>query len=45
MAKSVVVVATSDTHPLVRMRAAYTATAIAEYSVIKGKTSYSWSIL
>ncbi|MDD5169248.1 MAG: flagellar protein export ATPase FliI [Syntrophales bacterium] len=31
MARSVVVVATSDTHPLIRMRAAYTATAIAEY--------------
>lgn len=31
MSRSVVIVATSDTHPLVRMRAAYTATAIAEY--------------
>lgn len=37
MAKSVVVVATSDTHPLVRMRAAYTATAIAEYFRDQGK--------
>ena len=31
LARSVVVVATSDMHPLVRMRAAYVATAIAEY--------------
>ena len=31
LAKSVVVVATSDTHPLIRMRAAYVATAISEY--------------
>jgi len=37
MARSVVVVATSDTHPLIRMRAAYTATAIAEYFRDKGK--------
>lgn len=31
LARSVVVVATSDIHPLVRMRAAYVATAISEY--------------
>ncbi len=31
LAKSVVVVATSDMHPLIRMRAAYVATTIAEY--------------
>ena len=31
LAKSVVVVATSDSHPLLRMRAAYVATSIAEY--------------
>jgi len=31
LARSVLVVATSDMHPLVRMRAAYVATAIAEY--------------
>lgn len=31
MARSVVVVATSDMHPLIRMRAAYVATAISEY--------------
>jgi len=31
LARSVVVVATSDTHPLIRMRAAYVATTIAEY--------------
>jgi flagellum-specific ATP synthase len=37
MARSVVVVATSDTHPLVRMRAAYAATAIAEYFRDKGQ--------
>ena len=37
MARSVVVVATSDTHPLIRMRAAYTATAIAEYFRDQGK--------
>jgi flagellum-specific ATP synthase len=37
IARSVVVVATSDTHPLVRMRAAYAATAIAEYFRDKGQ--------
>jgi flagellum-specific ATP synthase len=37
MARSIVVVATSDTHPLVRMRAAYAATAIAEYFRDKGQ--------
>ena len=31
LARSVVVVATSDIHPLIRMRAAYVATAISEY--------------
>ena len=31
LARSVVVVATSDRHPLIRMRAAYVATAISEY--------------
>ncbi|MBW2644635.1 MAG: flagellar protein export ATPase FliI [Deltaproteobacteria bacterium] len=31
LARSVIVVATSDMHPLVRMRAAYVATAISEY--------------
>ena len=31
LARSVVVVATSDSHPLLRMRAAYVATAISEY--------------
>lgn len=31
LARSVVVVATSDMHPLIRMRAAYVATAISEY--------------
>jgi flagellum-specific ATP synthase len=31
LTRSVVVVATSDTHPLIRMRAAYVATAISEY--------------
>lgn len=31
LARSVVVVATSDRHPLIRMRAAYVATSIAEY--------------
>jgi flagellum-specific ATP synthase len=37
LARSVVVVATSDTHPLIRMRAAYMATAIAEYFRDMGK--------
>lgn len=37
MAKSVMVVATSDKSPLIRMRAAYTATAIAEYFRDQGK--------
>ncbi len=37
MARSVVVVATSDASPLVRMRAAYSATAVAEYYRDQGK--------
>jgi len=37
LARSVVVVATSDMHPLVRMRAAYVATAISEYFRDHGK--------
>ncbi|HOD35797.1 MAG TPA: flagellar protein export ATPase FliI [Syntrophales bacterium] len=37
LARSVVVVATSDRHPLIRMRAAYMATAIAEYFRDRGK--------
>ena len=37
MARSVVVVATSDASPLVRMRAAYAATAVAEYYRDQGK--------
>ena len=37
MKKSVIVTATSDNTPLVRLRAAYTATAIAEYFRSKGK--------
>ena len=36
MARSVLVIATSDQSPLVRMRAAYAATAVAEYSRDKG---------
>lgn len=31
LARSVIVVATSDSHPLIRMRAAYTATSMSEY--------------
>ncbi|MDI6687257.1 MAG: flagellar protein export ATPase FliI [Desulfobacterales bacterium] len=37
LARSVVVVATSDMHPLIRMRAAYVATAISEYFRDQGK--------
>ncbi|HEU17908.1 MAG TPA: flagellar protein export ATPase FliI [Deltaproteobacteria bacterium] len=37
LARSVVVVATSDSHPLIRMRAAYVATSISEYFRDKGK--------
>jgi flagellum-specific ATP synthase len=37
LARSVVVVATSDTHPLIRMRAAYMATSISEYFRDLGK--------
>lgn len=37
MAKSVVVVATSDQSPLLRMRAAFVATAVAEYFCSQGK--------
>lgn len=37
LAKSIVVTATSDMHPLVRMRAAYVATAISEYFRDQGK--------
>jgi len=37
MARSVLVIATSDKSPLIRMRAAYAATAVAEYFRDKGK--------
>ncbi len=37
LSRSVVVVATSDTHPLIRMRAAYVATALSEYFRDQGK--------
>jgi len=37
LARSVVVAATSDRHPLIRMRAAYVATAISEYFRDQGK--------
>ena len=37
LARSVVVVATSDTHPLIRMRAAYVATTLSEYFRDQGK--------
>lgn len=37
MARSVLIIATSDQSPLVRMRAAYSATAVAEYFRDKGK--------
>ncbi|RLB94789.1 MAG: flagellar protein export ATPase FliI [Deltaproteobacteria bacterium] len=37
LARSVVVVATSDMHPLIRMRAAYVATVISEYFRDQGK--------
>ncbi len=37
MARSVLIIATSDQSPLVRMRAAYAATAVAEYFRDKGK--------
>ena len=38
LARSVIVVATSDTSPLVRMKAAYTATTIAEFFRDEKKT-------
>jgi flagellum-specific ATP synthase len=37
LSRSVVVVATSDTHPLIRMRAAYVATTLSEYFRDRGK--------
>ena len=37
LARSVIVVATSDSHPLIRMRASYVATSISEYFRDKGK--------
>jgi len=37
LARSVIVVATSDSHPLIRMRAAYVATSVSEYFRDKGK--------
>lgn len=39
-AKSVVVCATSDTPPLVRLKGAHTATAIAEYFRIRAKSRF-----
>ena len=40
LARSVVIVATSDTGPLTRLRSAYTATTIAEFLGIKIKMFY-----